>query len=77
MSDECACFDDWAFCYASCGSNIVVPVHCALVDAPLALFPFLLLLGSDGDVVQLLCIQGAQRREECVIGPVVRTVENS
>lgn len=51
--------------------------HGALVDAPLALFPLPLSLGSDGEVVKLLCIQRAQRREEGVIGPVVRTVEKS
>ena len=55
----------------------VVPAHCALVDALLALFPVLLSLGADGEVVKLLCIQGAQRREECVVSPVVGTVENS
>ena len=55
----------------------VVPAHCALVNALLALFPVLLSLGADGEVVKLLCIQGAQRREECVVSPVVGTVENS
>ena len=54
-----------------------VPAHCALIDAPLAFFQVLLSLGADGEVVKLVCIQRAQRREESVISPVVRTVENS
>lgn len=58
-------------------SALVMAAHGALVDAPLALFPLPLSLGSDGEVVKLLCIQRAQRREEGVIGPVVRTVEKS
>ena len=57
--------------------NNLVPAHCALIDAPLAFFQVLLSLGADGEVVKLVCIQRAQRREESVIGPVVRTVENS
>ena len=63
--------------FMMCSVHCLRSRHSHLVEVSAAFFPFLLLLGPDRQVMKFFCIQGAQRRDECVVSPVVRTVEKS